>query len=57
MSLVEMGFPLGGAFTLGAGGIPGVAVGTFGDKCLVVDRVQRGRSVVAIGVFVSPSQC
>ena len=57
MSLVEIVCTLGGAFTLRTGGIPGVAVGTFGDKCLVVDRVQRSRSVVAIGDFVSPSQC
>ena len=27
------------------------------DRCLYVDRVKRGRSVVVIGAFVSPTQC
>ena len=57
MSLVEMVCTLGGAFTLGAGGVPGFAVGTLGDQFLFVDRLQRGRSVVTIGAFVSPAQC
>ena len=54
--MVEMGCTLGFAFTLGDGGVPGVAVGTLGDQC-IIDRVQQVRSVVAIGAFVSPAQC
>ena len=57
MSLVEMGCTLGGDFNIGAGGVPGVAVGTLGDRCLFVDRVRRGRPFLAIGDFVSPAQC
>ena len=51
-----MGFTLGGAFNLGSGENPGFSVGTLGSQCLFVDRVQRGRSAVAIGDFVSPVQ-
>ena len=36
---------------------PCVAVGTLGARCLFIDRVWRGRSVVTIGTFVSPAQC
>ena len=56
MSSVEMGFTLGGAFTLGSGKKPGFSVGTFGSRCIFVDRVQRGRSAVAIGDFFFPVQ-
>ena len=57
MSLVEIGCTLGwGIFTLGAGGGPGFAVGTLGALFLIVDRLRRGGSVVAIGDFLSPSQ-
>ena len=54
--MVEMGCTLGGSFTLGASGVPVIAVGTVGARCICVDRFQHGRSVVAIGAFVSPSQ-
>ena len=58
MSLVEMGFSLGGGlFTLGAGGVPSFSVVTLGYRCLFVDRLLRGVSDVAIGSFVSPIQC
>ena len=58
MSPVEMSCTLGGgAFTLESGGVPGFAVGTLGDRCLFVDRVQRGRSAVAIGDFIYLVQC
>ena len=43
---------LGGALTLGAGGIHGFDVGTLGSQCLFVDIVRRGRSVVDTGAFV-----
>ena len=56
MSSVETGCTLGGAFTLEAGGVPGVAVGSIGDQCIYVDRVRRGRSVMKIGLFVFPDQ-
>ena len=57
MSSVGMGCALGGAFTIRVGGVPGVAVGTLGARCLCVDRLQRNRSVVDIGAFVSSDQC
>ena len=46
-----------GAFILGAGGVPGVSVGTLRAQCFCVNRVRRGRSVVDVGAFLSPSQC
>ena len=49
MYSVKMGY------TLGAGGVPGIAVVTLGARCICVDRAQRGRSVMAIGDFVSPA--
>ena len=58
MSSVEMGCTFGGgAFALGAGGVTGFAVGTFGDQCLFVDRVRRGRPAVSLGASVSPAKC
>ena len=57
MSSVEMGCTLGSDFTLWYGGVPGVAIGTLGDRCLCVKMVQRGSTVVDIYDFVSPFQC
>ena len=57
MSSIEMCCTIGGACNLGAGGVPGVDVGTLGELCFLVGRVRRGRSVVAVGDFVSPAQC
>ena len=61
MSPVEIGCTCGGAWyirrwTLGAGGLTGVAVGTLGALWFRVDSVWRGMSVVAVGAAVSPDQ-
>ena len=54
--MVEIGCTLEGALTLGDVSVPGVSVVTLGDRCLCVDRVRRGRSVMKIGLFVFPDQ-
>ena len=56
ISSVEMGCTLGCDCTLGAIGVPGVAVLTLGARCFRVDRVRRGSLFEAVGSFVSPAQ-